>query len=116
MSFLIAIYKHSTFVYFPFPARRIDVLQRLEVSENMEGVSLVTGLCTSRTGTQGKDQAYKIDKKVQLSVPTNQLFPGNTLTIIIYTVVSTKHNIIIWKISSSVGLFWLHEFESVCFY
>lgn len=54
----------------------MDVLQLLEVSENMEGVSLEAGFCTSRTGVEGPDVAYKIDKKVQLSVPTTQLFPG----------------------------------------
>lgn len=76
---------HNIFLSFLlFPARHIDVLQLLEVSENMEGVSLKAGFCTSRTGMEKADLAYKIDKKVQLSVPTKQLFPGNTVTVIIY--------------------------------
>lgn len=74
---------HTQHLSFLFPAGHVDVLQLLEVSEKMEGVSLGTGLCTSRTGTEGKDLAYKIDKKVQLSVPTKQLFPGNTTTVVI---------------------------------
>lgn len=82
MSFFISACRHFFFPP-PFPARHVDVLQLLEVSENMEGVSLEAGFCTSRTGMEGTDLAYKIDKKVQLSVPTKQLFPGNTVTVII---------------------------------
>lgn len=52
----------------------IDVLRVLELSENMEGVSLESGLCTSRRGMEEMDLAYKI-KKIQLSAPTKQLFP-----------------------------------------
>lgn len=54
----------------------IDVLKVLEVSEDMEGVSLEAGLCTSREGQELTDLAFKIDKKIQLSAPTRQLFPG----------------------------------------
>ena len=64
------------FFLFPFPADPIDVLRVLELSENMEGVSLEAGLCTSRRGMQETDLAYKIEKKIQLSAPTKQLFPG----------------------------------------
>ncbi|XP_068575172.1 collagen alpha-1(XI) chain-like [Cebidichthys violaceus] len=45
----------------------------------MEGVSLETGLCTSRRGFEELDLAYKIDKKIQLSAPTKQLFPDSTI-------------------------------------
>uniref|UniRef100_A0A3Q3G9M8 Thrombospondin-like N-terminal domain-containing protein n=1 Tax=Labrus bergylta TaxID=56723 RepID=A0A3Q3G9M8_9LABR len=54
----------------------VDVLRVLELSENMEGVSLKAGLCSSRRGTEETDLAFKIDKKIQLSAPTKQLFPG----------------------------------------
>ena len=60
-----------------FAANPIDVLKVLELSEDMEGVSLESGLCTGRQGRQETDLSYKIDKKIQLSAPTNQLFPGN---------------------------------------
>lgn len=53
----------------------IDVLKVLELSEDMEGVSLEAGLCTSREGQELTDLAFKIDKKIQLSAPTRQLFP-----------------------------------------
>ncbi|KAK2833293.1 hypothetical protein Q5P01_017182 [Channa striata] len=55
----------------------VDVLRVLELSENMEGVSLEAGLCTSRMGGEETDMAYKIDKKIQLSAPTKQLFPDS---------------------------------------
>uniref|UniRef100_A0AAQ4RBK2 Collagen, type V, alpha 3a n=1 Tax=Gasterosteus aculeatus aculeatus TaxID=481459 RepID=A0AAQ4RBK2_GASAC len=61
------------------PADPIDVLQVLELSQDMEGVSLEAGLCTSRTGFEEPDLAYKIDKKIQLSAPTRQLFPDSTI-------------------------------------
>lgn len=67
------------FSFFPFSADPIDVLKVLELSENMEGVSLEAGLCTSRRGVEETDLAYKIDKKIQLSAPTKQLFPGSGL-------------------------------------
>lgn len=53
----------------------VDVLKVLELSEDMEGVSLEAGLCTSREGEELTDLAFKIDKKIQLSAPTRQLFP-----------------------------------------
>uniref|UniRef100_A0A671TWF5 Fibrillar collagen NC1 domain-containing protein n=1 Tax=Sparus aurata TaxID=8175 RepID=A0A671TWF5_SPAAU len=58
-----------------FAADPIDVLKVLELSEDMEGVSLEAGLCTSREGREETDLSYKIDKKIQLSAPTKQLFP-----------------------------------------
>uniref|UniRef100_A0A4W6FW29 Thrombospondin-like N-terminal domain-containing protein n=1 Tax=Lates calcarifer TaxID=8187 RepID=A0A4W6FW29_LATCA len=67
-----------SFSLFSFPADPIDVLRVLELSENMEGVSLEAGICTSRRGMEETDLAYKIDKKIQLSAPTKQLFPGNS--------------------------------------
>ncbi|KAK5884828.1 hypothetical protein CesoFtcFv8_018607 [Champsocephalus esox] len=59
-------------------ANPIDVLQVLELSENMEGVSLEAGLCTSRKGLEEPDLAYNIDRNIQLSAPTKQLFPDST--------------------------------------
>ncbi|KAL0197055.1 hypothetical protein M9458_005595, partial [Cirrhinus mrigala] len=53
----------------------IDVLRVLELSEDMEGVSVEAGLCTERKGTSETDMAYRIDKKIQLSAPTKQFFP-----------------------------------------
>ncbi|KAL7851815.1 hypothetical protein SRHO_G00176000 [Serrasalmus rhombeus] len=55
----------------------IDVLKILDLSDRMEGVSLEAGLCTSRRGLEEVDLAYKIDKKIQVSVPTTQLFPDS---------------------------------------
>lgn len=56
----------------------IDMLKILDLSETMEGVSLEAGLCTSRRGVEEPDLSYKIDKKIQLSVPTSQIFPGKS--------------------------------------
>lgn len=69
---------HSGFscLLFVVAANPIDVLKVLELSENMEGVSLEAGLCTSRKGREETDLSFKIDKKIQLSAPTKQLFPG----------------------------------------
>lgn len=77
----ITVCRWLTFAFFPFAASPIDVLRVLELSENMEGVSLEAGLCTSRRGVAEADLAYKIDKKIQLSAPTKQLFPGSGLFI-----------------------------------
>lgn len=57
-------------------ANTVDVLKVLELSEDMEGVSLEAGLCTSRKDREETDLSFKIDKKIQLSAPTKQLFPG----------------------------------------
>lgn len=61
---------------FAVTANPIDILKILELSEDMEGVSLEAGLCTSRTGRKETDLSFKINKKIQVSVPTKQLFPG----------------------------------------
>lgn len=58
-------------------ADTIDVLRVLDLSDNMEGVSLEAGFCTNRKGMEETDLAYKIDKKIQLSAPTKQLFPDS---------------------------------------
>lgn len=58
----------------------IDVLRALDLSEDMEGVSIEAGLCTQRNDTGETDMAYRIDKKIQLSSPTKQLFPGTRTT------------------------------------
>uniref|UniRef100_A0A3P9HP02 Laminin G domain-containing protein n=1 Tax=Oryzias latipes TaxID=8090 RepID=A0A3P9HP02_ORYLA len=60
---------------FAVTANPIDILKILELSEDMEGVSLEAGLCTSRTGRKETDLSFKINKKIQVSVPTKQLFP-----------------------------------------
>lgn len=75
----LIVYRWLTFAFSPFLASPIDVLQVLELSENMEGVSLEDGLCTSRRGMEEPDLAYRINKKIQLSAPTKQLFPGSRL-------------------------------------
>ena len=57
-------------------ADHIDVLRVLELSEGMEGVALDSGLCTNRKGVEVADLAYRINRRIQLSAPTKQLFPG----------------------------------------
>lgn len=84
----------------PFPAYPIDVLRVLELSENMEGVSLEAGLCTSRRGTEATDLAYKIDKKIQLSAPTKQLFPGT----VNYCILSLNYTVTVLHILSLIIL------------
>lgn len=59
-----------------FSANLIDVLRSLELSDRMEGVSVEAGLCTHRKDADGADMAFRIEKKIQLSAPTKQLFPG----------------------------------------
>lgn len=61
---------------FSFAADRVDVLKILDLSDDMEGVSLEAGLCVSRDGQEETDLSFKIDKKIQLSAPTKQLFPS----------------------------------------
>ena len=63
-------------LFFILAAHPIDILKVLELSENMEGVSLEAGLCIGRKGREEADLAFKINEKIQLSVPTRQLFPG----------------------------------------
>ncbi|XP_057699488.1 collagen alpha-1(XI) chain-like isoform X2 [Corythoichthys intestinalis] len=60
------------------PATPIDILKVLELSEDMEGVSLEAGLCISRMGREDPDLSFKINKKIQLSAPTKQLFPDSS--------------------------------------
>ncbi|KAI5090989.1 collagen alpha-3(V) chain precursor [Silurus meridionalis] len=55
----------------------IDVLRVLELSDQMEGVSLEAGLCTDRVDKEELDMAFRIDKKIQLSAPSRQLFPDS---------------------------------------
>ncbi|KAI5620898.1 collagen alpha-3(V) chain precursor [Silurus asotus] len=55
----------------------IDVLRVLELSDQMEGVSLEAGLCTDRVDKEELDIAFRIDKKIQLSAPSRQLFPDS---------------------------------------
>uniref|UniRef100_A0A3P8X2G9 Collagen, type V, alpha 3a n=1 Tax=Cynoglossus semilaevis TaxID=244447 RepID=A0A3P8X2G9_CYNSE len=69
---------HCLLLLFSLPGSPIDVLQALDLSESMEGVFLEAGFCTSRRGGEEADLAFKIDKKIQLSAPTKQLFPGNS--------------------------------------
>ena len=74
--YLVSVDRWFIFSSFPFPADPTDVLRLLGLSENMEGVSLEAGLCTDRRGMEETDIAYSI-KKIQLSAPTKQLFPGS---------------------------------------
>uniref|UniRef100_A0A3Q2XTN6 Thrombospondin-like N-terminal domain-containing protein n=1 Tax=Hippocampus comes TaxID=109280 RepID=A0A3Q2XTN6_HIPCM len=66
-----------SFCFLSLAGSPVDILKVLELSEDMEGVSLEAGLCTSRTGREDPDLAFKINKKVQLSAPTKQLFPDS---------------------------------------
>uniref|UniRef100_A0A4W4FW30 Thrombospondin-like N-terminal domain-containing protein n=1 Tax=Electrophorus electricus TaxID=8005 RepID=A0A4W4FW30_ELEEL len=69
---LILLVFHCPFL---LAANHIDVLKILDLSDTMEGVSLEAGLCTNRRGMEEVDLAYKIEKKIQVSIPTKQLFP-----------------------------------------
>ncbi|MEQ2184430.1 hypothetical protein GOODEAATRI_007873, partial [Goodea atripinnis] len=73
ISLFICIILHLTTAQTADP---VDVLRVLGLSESMEGVSLDAGFCTSRRGMEETDLAYKI-KKIQLSIPTKQLFPDS---------------------------------------
>lgn len=73
----------------------------LELSENMDGVSLEAGLCSSRKGMEETDLAYKIDKKIQLSAPTKQLFPGRGFLLLQDSKVSAHKAIKISRISKN---------------
>lgn len=60
------------------PADPVDVLRVLQLPSLPEGVQKVPGFCTSRrAGTP--DNAYRINKKAQISAPTKQLFSGTFL-------------------------------------
>lgn len=75
-------------------ANLIDVLRVLELSEDMEGVSVEAGLCTERNDTSETDMAYRIDKKIQLSAPTKQFFPDSAFpeNFSLMTTVKAKKN------------------------
>lgn len=75
-------------------ANVMDVLRALELSEDMEGVTVEAGLCTERKGTSETDMAYRIDKKIQLSAPTKQLFPDSAFpeNFSLMTTVKAKRN------------------------
>ncbi|KAK3508243.1 hypothetical protein QTP70_017648, partial [Hemibagrus guttatus] len=62
---------NCSFSLFPDP---VDVLRVLQLSSLPEGVHKVPGFCVSQHG--GTDQAYRINKKAQITAPTKQLFPG----------------------------------------
>uniref|UniRef100_A0A3B4AQJ5 Thrombospondin-like N-terminal domain-containing protein n=1 Tax=Periophthalmus magnuspinnatus TaxID=409849 RepID=A0A3B4AQJ5_9GOBI len=83
----------------------VDVLKVLELSEDMEGVSLEAGLCTSRSDQDVTDLSYKIDKKIQLSAPTKQLFPGETPFPVDFSVMTTVRPVK----GSQVFLFSLYD-------
>lgn len=57
------------------------MLRVLELSEDMEGVSMEAGLCTTRNDMEETDLAFRIDKKIQLSAPTKQLFPDSSFPV-----------------------------------
>uniref|UniRef100_A0A3Q1CJT1 Fibrillar collagen NC1 domain-containing protein n=1 Tax=Amphiprion ocellaris TaxID=80972 RepID=A0A3Q1CJT1_AMPOC len=56
-------------------AEPVDVLKVLDFQSSPEGVRKTPGFCTVRRGSK-PDIAYRVGKKVQISAPTKQLFPG----------------------------------------
>uniref|UniRef100_A0A3B4ZKS0 Collagen, type XI, alpha 1b n=1 Tax=Stegastes partitus TaxID=144197 RepID=A0A3B4ZKS0_9TELE len=56
-------------------AEPVDVLKVLDFQSSPEGVRKTPGFCTVRRGSK-PDIAYRVGKKVQISAPTQQLFPG----------------------------------------
>uniref|UniRef100_A0A8C9SH74 Collagen, type V, alpha 3a n=1 Tax=Scleropages formosus TaxID=113540 RepID=A0A8C9SH74_SCLFO len=68
---------HFVPLLLPQTASSTDVLRLLDLSEDMEGVTMAAGFCDSRNGSKEVDMAFRIDKKLQLSAPTKQLFPDS---------------------------------------
>uniref|UniRef100_A0A3Q1EYJ9 Collagen, type XI, alpha 1b n=1 Tax=Acanthochromis polyacanthus TaxID=80966 RepID=A0A3Q1EYJ9_9TELE len=56
-------------------AEPVDVLKVLDFQSSPEGVRKTPGFCTVRRGSK-PDIAYRVGKKVQISTPTKELFPG----------------------------------------
>ncbi|CAG5896467.1 unnamed protein product [Menidia menidia] len=56
-------------------AEPVDVLKVLDFQSTPQGVRKTPGFCTLRRGSK-PDTAYRVGKKVQISAPTKQLFPG----------------------------------------
>lgn len=54
----------------------VDVLKALGVHRNQAGVAEGPGMCPQRT--PHGDRAFRVDKSSLLSVPTWQLFPGES--------------------------------------
>uniref|UniRef100_A0A8C9WRC2 Collagen, type V, alpha 3a n=1 Tax=Scleropages formosus TaxID=113540 RepID=A0A8C9WRC2_SCLFO len=73
----ITVLKHFVPLLLPQTASSTDVLRLLDLSEDMEGVTMAAGFCDSRNGSKEVDMAFRIDKKLQLSAPTKQLFPDS---------------------------------------
>ncbi len=88
-------------------ANLIDVLRVLELSEDMEGVSMEVGLCTERKDTSETDMAYRIDKKIQLSAPTKQFFPGMD---------SLKCTFTTLQAFKAIGFFWSANSTGIVLY
>ncbi|KAJ6654594.1 hypothetical protein lerEdw1_006747, partial [Lerista edwardsae] len=55
-----------------------DLLKVLDFHNLPDGISKVTGFCTSRRSSKGADVAYRVSKDAQLSAPTKQLFPASS--------------------------------------
>lgn len=88
-------------------ANLIDVLRVLELSEDMEGVSVEAGLCTERKDTSETDISYRINKKIQLSAPTKQFFPGMD---------SLKCTFTTLQAFEAIGFFWNANYTGIVLY
>lgn len=65
--------------YLLFPsAEPVDVLKVLEFQNNPEGVERTSGFCVQRRASK-PDSAYRVSKPFQISAPTTQLFPGESV-------------------------------------
>jgi len=67
--------KYNVVVISVSSAEPVDVLKVLDFKSSPEGVRKTPGFCTVRRGSK-PDVAYRVGKKVQISAPTKQLFPG----------------------------------------
>ncbi|KAM5171808.1 collagen alpha-1(XI) chain-like [Mantella aurantiaca] len=56
-------------------ATPVNILEALELSESIEGVTLAAGLCTHRQGIEETDIAFRLENRTHFSAPTKQLFP-----------------------------------------
>ncbi|XP_018422524.1 PREDICTED: collagen alpha-1(XI) chain-like [Nanorana parkeri] len=56
----------------------VNILEALELSESIEGVTLAAGLCTHRQGIEETDIAFRLENRTHFSAPTKQLFPDDT--------------------------------------
>lgn len=69
--------------FFIFPATPVNILEALELSESIEGVTLAAGICTHRQGIEETDIAFRLENRTHFSAPTKQLFPGEFINVMI---------------------------------